>query len=243
MKHRIATDSLAREFRLLRNRIEAEVHAPAVILVTSATDRDGAGLTAYGLAESLSKTHQRTALLTTSATPVPTEWSSSGVAAPRQRRRSSDRLDAGNINMEGGFSIVSVSHERLATISRASIAELVSDLRAEHDYVVIDGGSLPENTFGLLLLPSATATLIAFLAGRQQLPADRTMLDTLEKAETKVLGVVMNDQATIDNFVEQIPKREPGIEREVVEAPAKLPTPSTLARRLEVALPRIGKSN
>ena len=57
MKHRIATDSMAREFRLLRNRIEAEIHAPAVLLVTSATERDGAGLTAYGLAESLSKTH------------------------------------------------------------------------------------------------------------------------------------------------------------------------------------------
>jgi Mrp family chromosome partitioning ATPase len=242
MKHRIATDSLAREFRLLRNRIEAEVHAPAVLLVTSATDRDGAGLTAYGLAESLSKTHQRTALLTTSATPTPTEWSS-GLPAPRQRRRSSDRLDAGNIKMDGGFSIVSVSNERLATISRASIAELVSDLRAEHDYVVIDGGSLPENTFGLLLLPSADATLVAFLAGRPQLPADRTMLDTLEKAEAKILGVVMNDQATIDHFVEQIPKREPGMERDVVEVPSIVATPSTLARRLEVALPRIGKTN
>jgi len=101
MKHRISTDSLAREFRLLRNRIEAEVHAPAVLLVTSATDRDGAGLTAYGLAESLSKTHQRTALLTTSATPAQTEWSA-GLPAPRQRRRSSDRLDAGNIKMDGG---------------------------------------------------------------------------------------------------------------------------------------------
>jgi Mrp family chromosome partitioning ATPase len=242
MKHRISTDSLARQFRLLRNRIEAEVHAPAVLLVTSATDRDGAGLTAYGLAESLSKTHQRTALLTTSATAAQTEWSS-GPSAPRQqRRRANDRLDAGNIKMDGGgFSIVSVSHERVATISRANIAELVSELRAEHDYVVIDGGSLPENTFGLLLLPSADATLVAFLTGRPQLPADRTMLDTLEKAETKILGVVMNEQATIDHFVEQIPKREPGIEREA-EAPAKVIMPATLARRFEVAVPRIGKS-
>jgi Mrp family chromosome partitioning ATPase len=242
MKHRLAKDSLAREFRLLRNRIEAEVHAPAVLLVTSATDRDGAALTAYGLAESLSKTHQRTALLTSSATPAQTEWASGG-PAPRQQRRASDRLEAGNIKLDsGGFSIVSVSHERLATISRASIAELVSELRAEHDYVVIDGGSLPENTFGLLLLPSADATLVAFLAGRPQLPADRTMLDTLEKAETKILGVVMNDQATIDQFIEQVPKREPGIEREA-DVPPKVATPSALARHLEVALQRIGKSS
>ena len=240
MNHRISTDSLAREFRLLRNRIEAEVHAPAVLLVTSATDRDGAGLTAYGLAESLSKTHQRTALLTTSATVAQTEWSSGSPAPRQQRRRASDRLDGGKVD-GGGFSIVSVSQERVATISRANIAELVSDLRAENDYVVIDGGSLPENTFGLLLLPSADATLVAFLTGRPQLPADRTMLDTLEKAETKILGVVMNEKATIDHFVEQIPKREPGIQREA-DAPAKVVTPTTLARQFEVAVPRIRKS-
>jgi Mrp family chromosome partitioning ATPase len=238
MKHRIATDSLGREFRLLRNRIEAEIHAPAVLLVTSATDRDGAGLTAYGLAESLSKTHQRTALLTTSATALPPgEWSSP--AMPSQRRRATDRLEAGNTTVEGGLSIVSISHERLATISRSSIAALVQGLRAEHDYVVIDGGGLPDNTFGLLLLASADAILVAFLAGRQQVTADRTMLDTIEKSEAKVLGVVMNDQETIDHFNDRVQKLDPGVARNVTvsKAPA---TP--LVQRLEVALQRLGKS-
>jgi Mrp family chromosome partitioning ATPase len=67
MKHRIVPDSLSREFRLLRNRIESEIQGPAVLLVTSASDGDGASLTAYGIAESLSRTHQRTALVTTAA--------------------------------------------------------------------------------------------------------------------------------------------------------------------------------
>jgi Mrp family chromosome partitioning ATPase len=236
MKRHVATDSLAREFRLLRNRIEAEIHSPAALLVTSATDRDGAALTAYGLAESLSRTHQRTALLTTSTSTVQPDWP---VGVPAQRRRATDRLDAsGDLKVEGGFSIISVSPERLATISRSSIAELVLELRAKHDYVVIDGGGLPENTFGLLLLPSADAVLVAFLAGRQQTSADRAMLDTLEKAERKILGVVMNDQATINRFNDQVPKREPGLEREAVVT--EKPTTS-LSQRFDVALGRTGK--
>jgi Mrp family chromosome partitioning ATPase len=237
MKHRIATDSMAREFRLLRNRIEAEIHAPAVLLVTSATERDGAGLTAYGLAESLSKTHQRTALLTTSAATLNApDWSTP--ASPALRRRASDRLDTGKILVEGGLSVVSVSHERLATISRSSMATLVQGLRSEHDYVVIDGGGLPDNTFGLLLLASADAVLVSFLCGRQLLPADRAMLDTLEKSEAKMLGVVMNDRIAIDHFNDTVPKNEPGVEHiTVTEKP-----PMALGQRLEVALQRIGKS-
>ena len=236
MKHRITTDSHAREFRLLRNRIEAEIHAPGVLLVTSATDRDGAELTAYGLAESLSKTNQRTALLTTSVTIVAKpEWTLPDGSS--MRRRASDRLETGSVMAGDRFSIVSVSHERLATISRSAIATLVQGLRAEHDYVVIDAGGLPNNSFGLLLLASADAVLLAFLAGRQQLAADRTMLDTLEKSEAKLLGVVMNDQPTIDHFTDEVPKRQPGVERGITLENSSSP----LGRRLEVAFQRMGK--
>ncbi len=200
-KHRIVTDSHAHEFRILRNRIEGEVQAPAVILVTSASDRDGAHLTAYGVAESLSKTHQRTALVITSAdvaeTPAP-----SGQPGPGLRRRASDRLEAGHAAGEGGVSIIRISRERLATISRTNVAGLVDELRSKHDYVVIDGGDLSNNSFGLLLLASADATLVTFLVGREEVPADRVMLDMLERSEAKVLGVVMNDQGAIDRFIE-----------------------------------------
>jgi Mrp family chromosome partitioning ATPase len=178
MKARI--ESSSHEFRLLRNRIEADVHAPAVLLVTSATERDGAAVTAFGLAESLSKTHQRTALVT-AANPAAQSPQVFVPAIPSQRRRASDRLEASPGKAPGTLSVVSVSHERLATISRSSVAALVEDLRAEHDYVVVDGGDLPNNSFALLLAASADAVLVTFLAGRQQTPRDRVMLDTRER--------------------------------------------------------------
>jgi Mrp family chromosome partitioning ATPase len=185
MKHRITTDSHAQEFRLLRNRIEAEIQAPAVLLVTSATDSDGAALTAYGLAESLSKTHQRAALVTTVAGKVghaaevvdlSTESDEPAEATPR--RRASDGLARAGRG-PGRLSVVAISHERLTTISRNNVAEMLAELRAENDYVVIDAGDLPNNSFGLLISTLADAILVAFLTGRPQVPGDRVMLDTL----------------------------------------------------------------
>jgi Mrp family chromosome partitioning ATPase len=239
MKHRITTDSHAHEFRMLRNRIEAEIHAPAVLLVTSATDRDGVALTAYGLAESLSKTHQRAALVTT-ALPVVNPGNGEAQAEQAPRRRSSDRL-GGAERGPGRLSIVAISPERLATISRSNVAEMLAELRAEHDYVVIDAGDLPNNSFGLLISTLADAILVAFLIGRPQVPGDRTMLDTLERSEAKILGVVMNDKATIDLFLQQS-GGEPA-------PPLKLDDPASqprrefaLNRRLEFSRLRNGKA-
>jgi Mrp family chromosome partitioning ATPase len=235
VKGRIHTDSMTREFRLLRNRIEAEIHAPAVVLVTSATDRDGANVTAYGLADSLSKTHQRTALVTTTA-PTSEAAQVLAPAPPMLRRRASDRLESG-AKASGGLSVVSISHERLATISRSNVASLIQELRSEHDYVVIDGGGLPNNSFALLLAASVDAVLVTFLAGRQETPQDRIMLDTLERTEAKMLGIVLTDNDSIDHFNE---RDVPSKNREIAHAKK---TSNPLVHRLEVALQRaIGKS-
>jgi Mrp family chromosome partitioning ATPase len=249
MKHRITTDSHAQEFRMLRNRIEAEIQAPAVLLVTSATDRDGAGLTAYGLAESLSKTHQRAALVTTvagkvgHAAEVVDESAETEDQAPR--RRASDGLGRAGRG-PGRLSIVAISHERLTTISRSNVAEMLAELRAENDYVVIDAGDLPNNSFGLLISTLADAILVSFLTGRPQVPGDRTMLDTLERSEAKICGVVMNDKAAIEVFVQQ-QSGEPSAAEATApvqhEEPAAQPRRGfALNQRLEFVRQRIGKA-
>jgi Mrp family chromosome partitioning ATPase len=239
MKRRITTDSMSHEFRLLRNRIEAEVNAPAIVLVTSATDVDGAGVTAFGLAESLSKSKQRTALVTTSAaTPLSTV---SAPDAPR-RRRANDRLEAvSHADGEGRLSVVSISPERLTTISRSGVASLLTELRSDHDYVVIDAGNLPKNSFGLLLVASADAALVAFRAGRAQEPADRVMLDTLERSEAKVLGVVMTDKAVIDHY--RLQSESASAERTPAEnKPAENKPATLMPERLDLRRDRLGKA-
>jgi Mrp family chromosome partitioning ATPase len=180
VKRRTTTEGMTREFRYLRTRIESEVESPALVFVTSATERDGAGHTAFGLAESLSRSYQRTALITTDST----------------LRATGGEGESG----DGTFSLVCISPERLTTMSRNSTAALVKRLRAENDYVVIDGGNLPGNGFALLLLPAADAVLVTFRSGRAQQPADRAMLDTLERSEAKMLGVVMTDAGALEEY-------------------------------------------
>jgi Mrp family chromosome partitioning ATPase len=225
---------MVHEFRLLRNRIEAEIHAPALLLVTSATSDDGAGFTAYGLAESLGKTNQRTVLVTLDSslsTPV------SGLAPePVYRRRATDPVtERPRPARAGSFSVVTISQERLSTISRTSVAELVNELRSENDFVVIDAGHLPTNSFGLLLVTLADAVLVAFRSGRVQQAADQLMLDMLERAESKILGVVMTDQVAIDHFNHRNDPLDP------VKRVSERRSVSLLAKRLEVALSRLGR--
>jgi hypothetical protein len=101
----------------------------------------------------------------------------------------------------------------------------------------VDGGDLPNNSFALLLAASADAVLVTFLAGRQQTPRDRVMLDTLERTEAKMLGVVMTDQESIDRFAQ----RDIASENREIESMKRASNP--LVHRLEVALNRaLGKS-
>jgi Mrp family chromosome partitioning ATPase len=211
MKERIATDSMTHEFQLLRNRIEAEIHGPALVLVTSATERDGASLTAYGLADSLSQAGHRVVLVTTG-----------------------DSTFAGRSDRDGRFSIVAISPQQLATISHSGVSELVRELRQGDHYVVVDAGDLPANSFGLLLTASADATLIAFRTGRTQKPADRVMLDTLERAEAKVLGIVMTDAAAIERFTGS---GEPELQEPQSESAAL----AMVAKRFEAARSRLAR--
>ena len=196
----IHADPISHEFRLLRNKIEAAIHAPALIFVTSATDEDGTGFASHGLAESLSRTHQRTVVITSDPTLAPP----APVGSEPQKRRATDINGAPKLRLGvqtgAGFSVVCLSAERINTISRTRVAEMVQELRTANDYVIVDAGNLAKNGLGLLLIGQADVAIVAFRAGRAQSEADRLMMDALEQNESKVLGVVMTDQTSIDTF-------------------------------------------
>jgi Mrp family chromosome partitioning ATPase len=236
MRARMTTDLLAHEFRLLRNRIEAEMQAPALLFVTSATAGDGAGFAAHGIAESLSRTHQRTVLITSD----PSLAASAPGMATRtpQRRRASDKFESSDNRFDSGdFAVVCLSPERVATISRSRVGEMVQELRSNNDYVVIDAGNLAKNGLGLLLVGSADVAIVAFRSGRAQQEADRLMLSYLERAEARVLGVVMTDQEALEQFAE----REKTVR--VAERSTEQPRPAAVLKQLELAIARLVKSD
>jgi hypothetical protein len=88
-----------------------------------------------------------------------------------------------------------------------------------------------------LLVASADIALIAFRSGRAQEPADRSMLETLERAKAKVLGAVLTDEPAIARF-------ERRDDRVTVTSGVREPQSGSLtANRLQIALSRRGKSN
>ena len=126
-------------------------------------------------------------------------------------------------------------------MARSNVDEMLAELRTQYDYIIIDGGDLPNNGFGLLFVTSADGVLLSFRTGRKQLVADRLMLDALEPSEAKILGVVMNDQTSIDRFNED----EPSMQTET--APADVPAPQAypgpVANLAGSVLARIGRAN
>jgi Mrp family chromosome partitioning ATPase len=218
MKSRYSHESLAREFRFLRTRIEADVPSPAILLVASATDRDGVDLTAHGLADALSNSEQSTVVVSTegpAATPA---------LLPVASKRPSET-----------FAVVSFTADRIAKMSRPSVATLMQRLRSEFDYVVIESSEMATNAFGLLALSSADAVLVAFRSGRSESPADRTMIETLERSNAKLLGVVLLDEATI---LEHARRRE----AQRVNEWSSVGRPSTATEPLNLSLRAAKKS-
>jgi Mrp family chromosome partitioning ATPase len=128
----------------------------------------------------------------------------------------------------------------VATISRTHAAEMVKELRSENDYVVVDAGNLAKNGLGLLLLGSADLTIVAFRAGRAQQLDDRLMLDSLERAEAKVFGVIMTDQPTIEHFAHRDDPAVSAIEEPRVDEPRVVePLRVPVLKKVELALSRL----
>jgi hypothetical protein len=119
---------------------------------------------------------------------------------------------------------------------------MVEELRSSNDYVVVDGGNLPNNGLGLLVVGTADVAVIAFRAGRSEQPADRIMLEALERAESKIVGVVMTDRESIDHFNETNASTLETPEH-TLEVPRAEKNPAIiLRRRLELMVSRLVRS-
>jgi hypothetical protein len=66
--------------------------------------------------------------------------------------------------------------------------------------------------------------------------ADRLMLDALERAESKVIGVVMTDQEAIDHFGQR--DAEPAVATAMPTEPKR----AAVLKRIELALSRLVRS-
>ncbi len=154
-------------FRILRIRIADQVAMPAVILVTSALNNDGATYVACGLARACAEFEHRTLLVDAHGN------------------------DAGAIEFLSGTETPLLSVRGLFRESASeNVAATLRKLRTEFDMIVIDAPPVPNSSLALSLASASDGVIFAVRLGRKQTAADEEMVRVL--ADRNILGVVPN---------------------------------------------------
>jgi Mrp family chromosome partitioning ATPase len=193
---------LASKFQLLRVRIESDVKLSSVIMVTSAQPKDGKSLTAYGLAECLTKVGHRAVLVDTAL--------KNGIPTDERATESLVR----------NFPIVTLSSEESGpTASREAIHAFVGEMRSKYDYTIIDAAPLMSNSVAMMLAGAVDAVLLAVRHGRAPTESDDLMVQTLKHVKARVLGVISSAPESIAEFTAARGSREPSPARIVAVEP------------------------
>ncbi len=159
-------------YQALRTQIEFNAPAPAVILVTSATVNDGSTIAAIGLADCLGSAGHRVALVATSL--------------------------EGTMEVERHFALHSLS-EKLGTRRDISdnVAAFIDSSRSEFDYTIVEAPPILESRVSLAFAGAVEAVVLSIRLGRMRCPEDDLMMQALERAQARVLGVVGASEASI----------------------------------------------
>jgi receptor protein-tyrosine kinase len=164
---------LGSQFQLLRARIESELHAPVVILVTSAATGDGKSVTAFGLAESLSSVGHRVALV------------DANVTAPAAQTLTSPTVLSTRLPI---FGLPVDKKDPVA--ARETARGFLRDLRGRFDFTIVDGAPFMQNSISMLLAGAVDGVLLTVKLGRAQLEGDELLARALDHAGANVVGIV-----------------------------------------------------
>jgi len=188
-------DDMVAKLEVTRTRIEAEVSKPAVLTITSATERDGASLLATALAYGLERVGHAVLLVDASST-VPT-----GNQRPVMKAVSAGDVDVLTFVREGARNAPDhVSLDSGTASSRETVNAMLARFRSKYAFTIISAGVPMEDALALSLTAAADHVLIAFEDGRSARSADREFMRILESVNASPLGVVSVSPRSIREF-------------------------------------------
>lgn len=187
-------EKLASHFHRIRARIEAELKPPSLVMVTSAKSDDGAGLTAFGLADCLAAAGHRTALVDATGKTV----------TAIDDRLSSERA--------GDFPVYVVPWDDASSSRPLEALEsfFARELRDTFDYIIVDAPPIARHNPTSALASIVDAVIMTVRMARKPCTADEFMVRSFNAIGAYVLGVIAVDTVSIAHFDEAGAKRQIG---------------------------------
>jgi Mrp family chromosome partitioning ATPase len=186
------------EIQLLRARVEGSYAKGAVVVVAGATIHDVTHITAYKLAASMAAAGHR-ALLVDANDDRDTAIVKS--RPPNMRRIATEELSAVTRRLADGVSVLNLTGEAVASASSCDrIRELLTRLRSEYDFTVVDVSRLARSSTALNLAEAADGIIVNVMLGRAPQAADGELRRTLDEVKAPVLGVVTLTEDVIADF-------------------------------------------
>jgi Mrp family chromosome partitioning ATPase len=183
--------TLKDDLGILRVTVETQLVAPALVVVTSATDRDGAADVALGLARAFASAGRRTALLRVERR--------DGATAGASRTTSGLNVHCGPLG--GGLDSIDLSWRRAADDpSSEALNDLAKEVRQSYDATIVDAGRVTTSSVGLQLAACADGVLLAVRLGRGLVGSDHAVMPLLGRVGARVIGTVTTTAASERRF-------------------------------------------
>jgi Mrp family chromosome partitioning ATPase len=192
------------EIQLLRARVEGSYAKGAVVVVAGATQSDVTHITAYKLAASMAAAGHRALLIDANDD---RDGAIVKSRPPNMRRITTEELSAVTRRLTDGVSVLNLTGEAVASACSCDrVKDLLTRLRSEYDFTVVDVSRLARSSTALNLAESADGIIINVMLGRAPQAADGELRRTLGEVKAPVLGVVTLTEDVISNFAYAAPE-------------------------------------
>ena len=161
--------SVPEQLRIVKVTIETALPSPCRIVVISATEHDGTAELTLGLARAFAP-GKRTAAI----------FASRELHRPHDKSAVSEALDT--------YKIARDDHRAYEAVER-----IVEDAEMRYGVVIVDGGTVAENSASLRIAAQSDGVLIAVRLGRRVTKADSELPRLLGRVGVRMLGVVTLD--------------------------------------------------
>jgi hypothetical protein len=199
MKRVADHDAIDGRMEIVRDAVVAADATPSVIVITSATEGDGKGALAEGLARSLVLAGRRVLLV--DANPGPASLTRG--SAPRMSAEPGfDILAFAVAARSGAPGMLSLTGPEIAeTCTPKAAVAAFGRFRAAYEFTVVDAATPERWPATVTLADAADRVLVAVRFGRRARRGDRSLIEMLESGgRASVLGVVTMHLRTIEAF-------------------------------------------